>query len=273
MKSAPVSRPTTNEPQPQRKLYAERPGWGPDFDYDEGRHLVAYQFARRLAAGKRLLDAGCGEGFCTQELADVAHTVVGVDYHAESVATARRKWQKPNLAFEVVDLTKDKPAAAPFDVVLNFQVLEHVEDDLGFVRNLASALAPGGTLMLTTPNAAMSFSENPCHLREYTAAELNALLGKVFAHVEMLGVFPNARVEAFDRERRRAVERILRLDPLNLRRLLPERIVHVAFARLGQLVRRQAHGATGGAKISLEDFEVRAGELERALDLVAVCRA
>jgi len=272
MKGTPVSRPSSG-PQPARKLYAERPGWGPDFDYDEARHLVAYEFASRLAAGKRLLDAGCGEGFCTQDLADVARTVVGVDYHAEAVATARRKWQKPNLEFEVVDLTKESPGAAAFDIVLNFQVLEHVADDLGFVRNLRAALAPGGTLVLTTPNAPMSFSENPCHLREYTAAELHTLLGRVFSHVEMLGVFPNAKVEAFDRERRRAVERILRLDPLGLRRLLPERVVHVAFARLGQLVRRQAHGATGGTKISLEDFEVRTGDLDRALDLVALCRA
>lgn len=271
MKSAPASG-SSDASQP-RKLYAERPGWGPDFDYDEARHLVAYRFAGRLAAGKILLDAGCGEGFCTQALADVANTVVGVDYHEESIATARRKWRKPNLSFAVVDLTKETPGTATFDVVLNFQVLEHVADDLGFVRNLARTLAPGGTLVLTTPNAATSFSENPCHLREYTAVELGALLAKVFARVEMLGVFPNAKVEAFDRARRRAVERILRLDPLGLRRLLPEALVHVAFARLGQLVRRQAHGATGGEKISLDDFEVRTGDLDRALDLVALCHS
>lgn len=258
--------------QPVRKLYAERPGWGEDFDYDEGRHLVAYRYAAALCAGKRVLDAGCGEGFCTQELAKTAASVVGVDYHEEAVATARRKWQTPNLSFRVLDLMREAAGAGDFDLVLNFQVLEHVEDDLTFLRNLRAALAPGGILVLTTPNAKMSFSENPCHLREYSADELRARLERVFSSVELKGVFGNPRVVEFDEQRRKAVERILRLDPLGLRRLLPEPLLHTAFARLGQLVRRKARKASGTQAIGAEDFVIRDDDLDRALDLVALCR-
>jgi SAM-dependent methyltransferase len=256
-----------------RKLYAERPGWGQDFDYDEARHLAAYRLAGGLARGKRVLDAGCGEGFCTQVLADLATKVVGVDYHAESIDTARRKWRKPNLSFHVVDLAREAAGAGEFDLVLNFQVLEHVSDEATFLRNLKRAMAPGATLVLTTPNVTTSFSENPCHLREYTAEQLQRLLETVFSSVELRGVFGNAKVVEFDRERRRAVERILRLDPLGLRRVLPEKLVHFAFPRLGQLVRRQAHKAAGPSKITPEDFEVRNGDLSQALDLLALCRA
>src|SRR5512139_1418061 len=89
----------------QRKLYAERPGWGPDFDYDEGRHLIAYRYARELARGRRVLDAGCGEGFPTRALAETASSVVGADYHAGAIATARQRSPLGNLRYEVADLT------------------------------------------------------------------------------------------------------------------------------------------------------------------------
>ena len=184
----------------KRKLYAERPGWGKDFDYDEARHLVAYAYARELVRRKDVMDAGCGEGFATQTLTETAHSVVGVDYHAEAVETARHKWSHPKLSFRVIDLAS-APADDTFDVVLNFQVLEHVPDDAAFVRKLHGWLRPGGTLMLTTPNVLQSFSENPCHLREYRAEQLEALLRPVFAEVKLLGVFGNERVREFDRNR------------------------------------------------------------------------
>lgn len=259
-----------------RKLYAERPGWGKDFDYDEARHLVAYRYAASLVAGKHVLDAGCGEGFATRTLADSAASVVGADYHAEAINTARARWQKDGLSFRVLDLAAAEPDDS-FDVVLNFQVIEHILDDRGFVARLSRWLAPGGTLMLTTPNKLQSFSENPCHLREYTADELRALLGTVFSEVKLLGVFGNERVVEFDRNRRLAVERILRLDPLGLRHLLPERLLHLAFARLGQAVRRKAHRSVGAATIEIDDFTIRGGDdlsddLARATDLVALCK-
>jgi|GEM_PF-4887777 len=73
----------------------ERPGWGEDFDYDESRHRAAYLYAHKLAAGKSVLDAGCGEGFGTVTLADTAAKVLGVDYSEEAIVACRKKWDKP----------------------------------------------------------------------------------------------------------------------------------------------------------------------------------
>jgi len=67
----------------------ERPGWGQDFDYDEARHLAAYIYAAGLGKDRRVLDAGCGEGFGTQTLTATAADVVGVDYSDDAIAFCR----------------------------------------------------------------------------------------------------------------------------------------------------------------------------------------
>jgi 2-polyprenyl-3-methyl-5-hydroxy-6-metoxy-1,4-benzoquinol methylase len=256
----------------RRRLYGERPGWGDDFDYDEGRHLVAYRFAASLACDKRVLDAGCGEGFGTQTLADVAREVVGVDYSDDAIDSARGNWHRANLSFRVEDLTAAPSEATAFDLVLSFQVIEHIADEMPYLRGLCSRVAPGGTLIITTPNILMSFSENPFHVREYRAEEFEALLRRVFGSVEIRGVHGNDKVRAFDRGRKAAVERILRLDPLGLRKLIPQRLVDVLFARLGQLVRRQARKNAGTSRIGPEDFRVTDEGIDQAVDLVAICR-
>ena len=250
----------------------ERPGWGNDFEYDESRHLAAYVYARDLAVGIDVVDAGCGEGFGTRHLTEVARSVTGIDYSSDAVDACKRTWQAPNLSFRQVDLTNPGEFNEAFDLVLNFQVLEHIQDSLPFLKGLRERLRPGGTLMLTTPNRLKSFSENPYHVREYTAEELEALLGGVFGQVEILGMHGNDKVVAFDRGRERAVRRILRLDPLGIRNMLPSWLVNAAFARLALLVRRSAKKAGSGTSIVPEDFSVRAENTDEALDLVAICR-
>jgi SAM-dependent methyltransferase len=257
---------------PATKFTGERPGRGENFDYDEARHLAAYRYALTLAAGKRVLDAGCGEGFGTQLLADVAAAVVGVDYSAGAIACCRRTWLKPNLSFLQLDLTHPGGYADTFDLVINFQVLEHIRDEIPFLEGLKARLAPDGQLLLTTPNRLKSFSENPYHVREYTAPELEPLLRRVFGTVVLLGMHGNDKVTRFDAARERSVKRILRLDPLGLRKLLPPRLVNFAFAKLAVLVRRQARATSSAERIRPEDFSVGGERLDDALDLVAICR-
>jgi SAM-dependent methyltransferase len=200
-----------------------------------------------------------------------AAEVVGVDYSAEAIAFCRSHWHRENLGFQVLDLTSPGDFHDTFDLVLNFQVLEHIVDPLPFLEGLRARVAPGGRLLLTTPNRLMSFSENPYHVREYVEDELAALLGRVFGSVTIRGMYGNAKVTEFDRGRERAVKRILRLDPLGIRNLLPRRLVEVAFAKLAVLVRRQARTTAGEVKIVPEDFSVRPGDTKEALDLVALC--
>src|SRR5947209_10327949 len=63
-------------------------------------HIARYAFAARLAHGKRVLDAGCGAGYGSAELAHTAQSVIGMDISAEAVEFARANYRLPNLTFE-----------------------------------------------------------------------------------------------------------------------------------------------------------------------------
>ena len=80
------------------------------------------------------------------------------------------------------------------------------------MREIARVLRPGGRLILTTPNAPMSLTRNPWHVREYRIDELRRLLSEAFSAVETHGVFGNERVMEYYEHNRRSVERIARFD-------------------------------------------------------------
>ena len=225
--------------------------------------------ARELARGLDVLDAGCGEGFNTVLLADTPR-VLGVDYAARRSPPAA--YPRPNLELRKLDIHTLPAIDIRVDLVTNFQTVEHLVDPARFLTAVRDALRPGGRLMLTTPNRLMSVSENPVHVREYTAEELAALLQPIFSRVELGSVVCSERVRAFDEERRRQVQRILRLDPLGLRHYLPTAVMHFAFAHLGALVRRRVGDVAAETRtIGLEDFGVVRESHPDALDLVAFC--
>jgi SAM-dependent methyltransferase len=257
----------------QATFTGERPGRGEGFAYDEARHLAAYLYARELARERDVLDAGCGAGFGTVMLAETARRVLGIDYSEATVAEARGAHQRPNLEFRQLDVHALPALGRRFDLITNFQVIEHLPDPARFLAAVRAGLEADGVLMLTTPNRLTSVSENPYHLREYTAAELAELLRPIFSRVELYSMTGNEKVRAFDRERARQVQRILRLDPLGLRHRLPAGLVRFAFARLSVLVRRRVAGAAAETRsIVPADFSVVEANRPDALDLVALCR-
>jgi 2-polyprenyl-6-hydroxyphenyl methylase/3-demethylubiquinone-9 3-methyltransferase len=116
------------------------------------RHWDLDAKARRPLSGKRALDMGCGAGLLTEPLARLGAEVVGVDAAAENIAAARDHALRSRLAIEYRAGGMDAVAGAQFDLITCMEVIEHVADPGAFVAGLAKALAPGGMLILSTPN-------------------------------------------------------------------------------------------------------------------------
>jgi 2-polyprenyl-3-methyl-5-hydroxy-6-metoxy-1,4-benzoquinol methylase len=147
-------------------------------------HLARYHLAARLAPGRRVLDAACGEGYGAAMLAAAsAASVVGVDIHAETVAHARRRYE---LDVRIGDVGKLPFANGEFDLVVSFETIEHVPDPEGALSEFARVLAPDGVLIVSTPNATEYLVENPFHQRELTPVEFFAALDARFVTVRPL---------------------------------------------------------------------------------------
>jgi SAM-dependent methyltransferase len=154
-------------------------------------HMARYTFAVRLARGKRVLDAGCGAGYGSAELAYVAAQVTGVDVAADAVEYARANYAAENLRFEQASVTGLPFADSSFDLVVAFEVIEHLEDWRGLLNEARRVLAPSGQLIVSTPNK-LYYTEsrgaqgaNPFHVHEFDFAEFTAELKTVFPHVSM----------------------------------------------------------------------------------------
>jgi SAM-dependent methyltransferase len=210
-----------------------------------------YRWIAERVGGLRVADLACGEGYGAEVLARTAAEVVGVDANPEAYEHARLRYRLANLRFERSLVEEFR---GPCDAIAFLQTIEHISEPDRLLRRLASA-AP--LAYITTPNRltlappGARKSDNPWHLREYALAEYRALLEPHFSSVEMLGVFHAGK---------------LRLHELALR--LGWDYVH------GRLHLTKPFYDRFVPAISSSDFKVTAtGDLESALDFVAICHA
>jgi ubiquinone/menaquinone biosynthesis C-methylase UbiE len=158
-------------------------------------HWHRYHFAARMAAGKRVLDVACGEGYGSALLALVADSVTGADLSAEAIAHARAAYPSlPHLAFIEAPCTRLPVPDASFDLVVSFETVEHIQEQGAFVDEIRRVLAPGGVLLISCPNK-REYSDrrqyaNEFHVKELYRDELASLLARRFAHTAWYGQRP-----------------------------------------------------------------------------------
>ena len=154
-------------------------------------HMARYTFAARLARGKRVLDAGCGAGYGSAELALAADSVVGMDLAPEAIEFARANYGLPNLRFEQASCDALPHPGGSFDLVVAFEVIEHLDHWREFLLEVRRVLAPAGQIVVSTPNK-LYYTEsrgptgaNPFHVHEFDFEEFQRELQAVFPYVSM----------------------------------------------------------------------------------------
>jgi 2-polyprenyl-3-methyl-5-hydroxy-6-metoxy-1,4-benzoquinol methylase len=226
----------------------------PEENYWFRRHLAVYRWIAGHRVGGRVVDMACGEGYGAAVLAQTASSVVGVDANPEAHEHARLRYVRENLRFarDLVETFHEE-----CDAVVFLQTIEHVRNPGEILEHLASMLAPGGAVYVTTPNLltlappGAEKSENPWHVKEYRASEFRELCEACFGQVELYGLHH---------------ARKLRAHALALR--LGWDSVHEAL-RLTKPFYDRFTPAIAASDFALDPDPRR---LDRALDFLAVCR-
>jgi SAM-dependent methyltransferase len=221
----------------------------PEENYWYRRHVAVYEWIAQRCAGLRVADLACGEGYGSDLLAERASEVIGVDANPEAHEHAQARYRRSNLSFRR-ELVED--FYEPVDAVVFLQTIEHIHEPDRLLARLAEVarvayISTPNRLTLAPPGAEKS--ENPWHLREYDPAQYRELLEPHFDRVEILGLFHARKLRAHELAIRLGWDRVhpaLRITKPFYDRFIPA--------------------------ISASDFRLRAGDLDRALDFVAICR-
>jgi SAM-dependent methyltransferase len=222
----------------------------PEENYWYRRHLAVYEWIAERVAGQSVADLACGEGYGSAVLARSAREVVGVDANPEAHAHAVARYARPGLRF---DRALVEEFAGPVDAIVFLQTIEHIHEPGDLLARFANA-AP--VSYVSTPNrltlapAGAEKSDNPWHLREYTAAEYRALLEPHFSRVELLGLFHARKLRVHELAIRVGWDRVHKA--MRITKPFYDRFVPA---------------------IAASDFALRAGDLDGALDFVAICHA
>ncbi len=232
----------------------------PDETYWFERHVVAYRLAATRAAGRTILDAGCGEGYGLAMLADAGgKRVVGADYDERVVAHVEQGYARRRATVEAVacELMSLPLADDEVDLTVSFQVIEHCYDIPGYLASLRRVTRPGGGVWIATPNR-LTFTPgsdvpvNPFHTREFTAAELEDELRAAGLVVErMLGIHHGPLLRTVERLRRAPMTELVAAHPARWPAWFRHGVVH---------------------RVRDSWFRVSPDDLDASLDLLAVCR-
>lgn len=223
------------------------------------RHEAAYHALLPYCSGAVVLEAGCGEGYGAGLIGGTAARVLALDYDEPATRHVAR-------AYPAVDVLRGNLAYLPLrdgsvDVVANFQVIEHLWDQDGFLAECLRVLRPGGRLLCTTPNR-LTFTPdspvplNPYHTRELAPDELAGLLRANGFRLERLdGLHHGAGVRALDQRYGGSV-----IDAQ----------LAVVMGQLPGQAQWPAGLLADVDSIKATDFDIHAEDLAQSLDLLAV---
>ncbi len=248
---------------------AERVSVEASDNYVFQRSLLAYHTAAEMVSGT-VLEIGTGSGYGIDVIAPHATRFITIDKFEGGAANIAQ----PNVEFRQMTVPPLSGVLdQSVDFVISFQVIEHIKEDVDFVREVYRVLRPGGRFIVSTPNRLMSLTRNPWHVREYTPEEFGYLLKSCFERVDEMGVVGNDKVMEYYEKNRKSVARIARWDVLDLQHRLPRWMLQLPYDILNRMNRRRLLKAntelTCGIKMT--DYSV-VGATDKCFDLFYVAQ-
>ena len=190
----------------------------------EGDHVRRYLWVSDFARAKSVIDVGCGHGYGSDFLSNMATSVLGIDSDLEAIEYAQLHYSRPNLSFKLADVESDQINGS-FDVAVSFEVLEHLHHPEKYLNNVRSCLRSSGVFFLSTPNKLHSErsyiegrSQNRYHVKEFYPQECRDLLSRYFKVESIFHEYANSgREERIAQAASRAPKILRKLVPYRLR--------------------------------------------------------
>lgn len=235
------------------------------------RLFKAYVAAKDYVSGN-VLEVGCGEGRGVGLLMENAEHFTAIDKIESALQILRNRFPQGQFISMNIPPFGELQSDA-YDVVVSFQVIEHIQNDVLFLKEIHRVLKPGGIALVSTPNRKMSLSRNPWHIREYLANELKDLAATIFTTVDMKGITGNEKVMAYHEQNRQSVNKITRWDIFNLQYNLPAWMLRLPYEILNRRNRNklQSGDSTLVSSIHHSDYLVTDNAAD-ALDLFMIVR-
>lgn len=222
-------------------------------------HLKRYDFAFPYCKNRTVLDAACGVGYGAHHLAQTASCVIGIDNDPIAITYGQTRLNSSRVSFQAADVANTAFSDSHFDVVCSFETIEHLPNIPAYLKEMVRVLNPEGVYIVSTPQVSKTnhHPKNPYHRIEFSRKDFETLLHQYFGQVEIYG------------QRRRQSEVHYRLT-----QLLNAAGFRARFPKLGRLRNLVNHTlrTTTFNEMSLEDLMITKEKINRATELIAVCR-
>jgi SAM-dependent methyltransferase len=248
-------------------------------------HLVAYEKARDISVGGEILDLGCNTGYGSKVLS-ACGKVSSIDVSEKAISAAKALHGAADIDFQVIDGESLPFENGRFQMIVSFQVIEHIVDYQKYLGEIKRVLSPGGIVVFTTPNARLRLDKemkpwNPFHVREFDSSELESLLRSSFDHVGILGLFAKEPIYSIEagrltrnRENTRDERKLIFKIKSSIKKMIPSFMVSM-FRGIRDLrphrAEEQDFSGDFVEKYGTGSFFYKQDDYGNALDLLAFC--
>jgi len=234
----------------------------PDKGFVGHRDILTRSAARYFFVAPHLrgsvLDIGCGRGYGLEVIQTTGLVAVGVDVSPDFLRDARTR----SATAPLVNASGDRLpfSSGSFDSIISFDVIEHIDDDQGFLGEIKRLAREEAFIAISTPNRLVSSGKQNTpldrfHVREYCSDELCSLLAGTFSSVTIFGQSEKASGNGTRTVLSRLIDRI----PIRWKYLLPAYI-------------QDLFSITMRPPLKLQEIQFEQEGLQTAHTYVALCR-